>query len=157
MSSGSNPNADYVPAGAAGYTYPSEYRVERFYPDYYTSTRPQPTGLPETLGYGGASFDVKLSAIDVGQLSNLDNTKVVLIRPGFSTHAMNMGQRYVQLNSTYTADSTGAATLHVSQVPPNPAILVPGPALIFVVVNGVPSEGQWVTIGNGQLGPQPVS
>lgn len=68
-----------------------------------------------------------------------------------------MGQRYVQLNSTYTANSSGAAVLHVSQVPPNPAILAPGPALIFVVVNGVPSQGQWIVVGNGQLGPQPVS
>lgn len=41
-------------------------------------------------------------------------------------------------------------------MPPNPAILVPGPALIFVVVNGVPSTGQWVMIGNGQMGDQPI-
>lgn len=157
FSSGSNPNADYVSPGTAGYTYPTEYRVERFYPDFYTATRPQPTGLPTSLSYGGSYFDVQLSSSDVGPLSNLDNTKVVLIRPGFSTHAMNMGQRYVQLNSTFTASSSGSAVLHVSQVPPNPAILTPGPALIFVVVNGVPSEGQWVTVGNGKLGTQPVS
>ncbi|ORY61159.1 copper radical oxidase [Leucosporidium creatinivorum] len=157
FSSGSNPNADYVPAGTPGYLYPSEYRVERFYPDYYTSARPAPTGLPKTLGYGGKYFDVSLSADDVRKVANLDNTKVVLIRPGFSTHAMNMGQRYVQLDSTFTANSDGSAVLHVSQVPPNPAILAPGPCLIFVVVNGIPSEGQWVTIGNNKLGAQTVS
>ena len=39
-----------------------------------------------------------------------------------------MGQRYVQLDSTYTGNSDGSATLHVSQLPPNPAILAPGPA-----------------------------
>lgn len=132
------------------------FSVERFYPDYYTSTRPNPTGLPDTLAYGGKSFDVSLTSADVRKVANLDNTKVVLIRPGFSTHAMNMGQRYVQLNSTFTAKADGSAVLHVSQVPPNPAILAPGPALIFVVVNGVPSEGQWVTIGNGELGTQEV-
>lgn len=42
LSSGSNPNADFVPAGAAGYKYPTEYRVERFYPDYYTARVPSP-------------------------------------------------------------------------------------------------------------------
>jgi len=156
FSSGSNPNADYVPQGAPGYKYATEYRVERFYPDYFTSTRPQPTGLPKTLTYGGDYFDVTLSATDVGKTANLDNTRVTLIRPGFSTHAMNMGQRFVQLNSTFTANSDGSAVLHVSQMPPNPAILVPGPALIFVVVNGVPSTGQWVMIGNGQMGDQPI-
>lgn len=81
----------------------------------------------------------------------------MLIRPGFSTHAMNMGQRYVQLDSTFTANADGSAVLHVGQVPPNPAILAPGPCLLFVVVNGIPSEGQWVTIGNGELGAQTVS
>lgn len=58
---------------------------------------------------------------------------------------------------TYTANSDGSAVLHTSQVPPNPAILPPGPVLLFVVVNGVPSQGQWVTVGNGQLGAQTVS
>ncbi|SCV72721.1 BQ2448_4258 [Microbotryum intermedium] len=157
LSSGSNPNADYVAPNTPGYTYFTEYRVERFYPDYFTATRPQPTGLPTTLGYGGSYFNVTLSKTDVGNVSKLDNTMVVLIRPGFSTHAMNMGQRYVQLNSTFTANSDGSAVLHVSPVPPNAAILVPGPCLIFVVVDGIPSIGQWVTIGNGQLGAQTIS
>jgi len=68
---------------------------------------------------------------------------------------MNMGQRCVQLASTYTgstSDNTGI--LHVQQLPPNPAIIAPGPALFFVVVNGVPSVGLQIMIGNGQLGDQ---
>ncbi|KAL8277617.1 hypothetical protein RQP46_010049 [Phenoliferia psychrophenolica] len=156
LSSGSNPNADYVPAGTPGYKYPSEYRVERFYPDYYTATRPKPTGLPGQLGYGGNYFDLQLSSTDVGKISNLDNTKVVLVRTGFSTHAMNMGQRHVQLNMTFDAYSNGSATLHVSQAPPNAAIMAPGPCLIFVVVNGVPSTGSWLTVGSGELGAQTI-
>lgn len=67
-----------------------------------------------------------------------------------------MGQRYVQLESTYTGYSNTTAILHVSQVPPNPAILAPGPAFIFVVVNGVPSIGAQVMIGSGKLGAQPI-
>lgn len=39
-----------------------------------------------------------------------------------------MGQRMVQLDSTYTGNSDGSAVLHVSQAPPNPAIFPPGPA-----------------------------
>ncbi|GAA5964759.1 hypothetical protein JCM3765_002545 [Sporobolomyces pararoseus] len=156
FSSGSNPNADFVPQDAPGYKYFTEYRVERFYPDYYTSARPNPSGIPKSLSYGGDFFDITLSASDVGKVANLDNTRVTLIRPGFSTHAMNMGQRFVQLNSTFTANSDGSAVLHVSQLPPNPAILVPGPVLMFVVVNGVPSNGTWVMAGNGQLGDQPI-
>lgn len=66
----------------------------------------------------------------------------------------NMGQRFVQLNSSYTGYADGHAVLHVSQLPPNPAILAPGPALLFVVVNGVPSIGVQVMAGSGQLGAQ---
>jgi Domain of unknown function (DUF1929) len=65
-----------------------------------------------------------------------------------------MGQRYVQLENTYTGFANNTAVLHVSQVPPNPAILAPGPAFIFVVVNGVPSVGCQVMIGSGVLGVQ---
>lgn len=68
-----------------------------------------------------------------------------------------MGQRHVQLSNSYTYHSNGSATLHVAQLPPNPNIIAPGPALIFVVVNGVPSIGEWVMLGSGKLGTQKVS
>lgn len=67
-----------------------------------------------------------------------------------------MGQRYVQLENTYTGFSNSTAVLHVSQLPPNPAILAPGPALILVVVNGVPSVGRQVMIGWGILCVQQI-
>lgn len=54
-----------------------------------------------------------------------------------------MGQRYVELQTSYLVDTeSGVTTLFVNQLPPNPAILAPGPAMLFLVVNGVPSEGQ---------------
>jgi Domain of unknown function (DUF1929) len=66
-----------------------------------------------------------------------------------------MGQRFVQLDSSYTGYAgTNTATLHVSQVPPNAAILAPGPALIFVVINDTPSVGTMIMVGSGSLGPQ---
>ncbi|KAJ7141391.1 glyoxal oxidase N-terminus-domain-containing protein [Mycena epipterygia] len=153
---GSNPNSDYNVG--AGIKYPTEYRVERFYPSYYNARRPQPVGLLSQLSYGGPSFDVTLSADDLsGDVHNAANATVVLIRPGFSTHSMNMGQRFVQLDATYTAyGANNTATLHVSQLPPNPAILAPGPALLFVVVAGVPSVGVQVMVGSGVIGTQNV-
>jgi hypothetical protein len=69
----------------------------------------------------------------------------------------NMGQRYVQLQSSYTAyRQNNTATLHVAQLPPNPAIIAPGPAFIFVVVNGVPSIGLHVMLGSGNIEKQPT-
>lgn len=69
----------------------------------------------------------------------------------------NFGQRHVQLNSTYQLDPSGHATLYVSQLPPNPAILTPGPAYIFVVVEGVPSIGQQIMVGSGAIEDQNVT
>jgi len=64
--------------------------------------------------------------------------------------------RFVELEMTSTAKSDGSAVLHVNNLPPNPAVLAPGPALLFVVINGVPSIGQMVTVGSGQVGTQTV-
>lgn len=154
--SGSNPNPDYTVGPTV--TYPSEYRTEILYPLYYNQRRPQPQGLLAQYTYGGPYFNVQLNSNDFfGNVQNVQNTSVVIIRTGFSTHAMNMGQRFVQLNSTYTAyRQNNTATLHVSQLPPNPAILAPGPAYIFVVVNGVPSIGLPIMVGSGQLGTQNI-
>ncbi|CAE6431726.1 hypothetical protein RSOLAG1IB_01036 [Rhizoctonia solani AG-1 IB] len=153
---GSNPNADYTVG--SNVKYPTEYRVERFYPSYYSKRRPEPNGLLSQLGYGGNYFNVTLSKDDLfGNVSMIATAKVVIIRPGFSTHAMNMGQRYVELETSYTGNEDGSGVLHVSQLPPNPAILAPGPALVFVTVNGVPSVGIHMMAGSGQLGKQTVS
>lgn len=164
FNAGSNPNADYIPrsgfvdSNGISYKYPTEYRVEMFYPDYYDNARPEPTGLPDTLSYGGNYFNISLSATDLqNDRQNIDTAKVMVMRTGYSTHAMNMGMRMVQLNSTWTLNSSGSGgTLHVAQMPPNPSVMAPGPALMFVVVNGVPSVGVDVMVGNGEIGDQTV-
>lgn len=163
FNAGSNPNADYIPYSGyvdqrgISYTYPTEYRVEMFYPDYYADSRPQPQGLPSTLGYGGNYFNISLTAADLNNnASSIDSVKVVVMRTGYSTHAMNMGMRMVQLNSTWTLNADGSGVIHSAQMPPNPSIMAPGPAMIYVTVNGVPSVGVDVMVGNGQIGDQDV-
>lgn len=160
---GSNPNFDYIPyrgfvdEKGTRYTYPTEYRVEMFYPEYYDKPRPKPRGLPSNLTYGGPTFDLQLNASDLNNNASLvDTAQVVVMRTGYSTHAMNMGMRMVQLNSTWTLHRDGSATIHSQQMPPNPSIMAPGPALLFVVVNGVPSIGVDIMIGAGEVGPQPI-
>ncbi|KAI0046059.1 copper radical oxidase [Auriscalpium vulgare] len=150
---GSNPNPDYN----VNVPYVTEYRVEKFYPPYFSSRRPQPAGLPLQVGYGGDGFDVTLSKDDLfGDIKHIEHAKVVVMRMGFSTHTMNMGQRMVELESSYTVNSDGSAILHCSSLPPNPAIFQPGPAFIYVVVNHVPSVGIQIMVGSGQIGQQPV-
>ncbi|KAG6855699.1 hypothetical protein H0H87_011890 [Tephrocybe sp. NHM501043] len=154
--SGSNPNSDYNVGPTI--KYPTEYRTERFYPSYYNERRPQPAGILAQLSYGGSSFTVSLDSEDLfGDVNNVKDATVVVIRPGFSTHSMNMGQRFLQLENTYRGyAANNSAVLYVSQIPPNPAIIAPGPAFVFVVVKGVPSVGVKVMIGSGDLGKQEV-
>jgi hypothetical protein len=64
---------------------------------------------------------------------------------------MNMGQRALQLDHTYTVESNGTIILHTAQLPPNPALFQPGPAFLFVTISGIPSNGTYVLIGNGQV------
>ncbi|KAH0826387.1 putative copper radical oxidase [Lanmaoa asiatica] len=153
---GSNPNVDVNLTTV----FPTTYTAEIFYPPYFSaSVRPKPTGIPSTLTYGGSSFNITVPSSSYTGSANAaaSNTTVILTRGGFTTHAMNMGQRFMQLNNTYTVSSDGSYVLHVAQVPPNANLLTPGPCLMFVVINGIPSNGTMVTVGNGQIGTQPVS
>jgi len=116
----------------------------------------QELGSPDASD-GGPSFDISLSLSDLGQNPlHINITKPVIIRTGFSTHTMNMGQRHIELDHSFTSYDNGSATLHVAQMEPNPAILAPGPALFFVVVNGVPSNAVMVMIGDGIIGQQTI-
>lgn len=152
---GSNPHPDYV----VETTYPTEYRTERFYPWYYSMRRPEPNGLLSQLGYGGSYFNVTLSKDDMNgdPNTNAPLTKAIILRTGFSTHAINMGQRYLELQTSYTINLDGTVTLHVSQLPPNANIFAPGPAVIHIVVAGVPSVGKIIMVGSGVIGTQVVN
>jgi hypothetical protein len=153
---GSNPHPDYLVG--KGIEYPTEYRTERFYPWYYAHTRPEPQGLLSSIGYGGSYFNVTLSAADLQYNATglITTVKAIILRTGFSTHAMNMGQRLVELQTSWIVELDGSATLFVSQLPPNPNILVPGPAVIHIVVGGVPSVGRMIMVGSGTMGNQTI-
>lgn len=156
MIAGSNPNVDVNLTTV----FPTTYKIEIFYPPYFSaSTRPVPTGIPKTISYGGNSFDITVPASSYSGSANdaVDATTVVLHRGGFTTHAMNMGQRYLQLNNTYTVNKDGSLTLHVAQAPPNPNLFQPGPAFVFVTIHGIPSNGTYVIVGSGQIGTQPTA
>lgn len=147
---GSNPNVDFN----GSTVFPTEYRAEAFYPSYFSAgTRPSASGIPTTLTYGGPSFDLTITpAAYTGNANEAaGNTTVVLMRTGFTTHAMNMGQRMVQLNNTYTVYDNGTIVLHVSQVPPNPHLLTPGPVFLHIVTHGIPSTGTYVIVGSGRI------
>jgi hypothetical protein len=68
---------------------------------------------------------------------------------------MNFGQRYLELETTYIKDEDkDDITLNVAQIPPNANIFQPGPAYIFLVVDGIPSQGEIIMIGSGNIEEQ---
>jgi len=156
MIAGSNPNID------VNWTtiYPTTYTAEIFYPPYFSaSVRPQPSGMPQTLSYGGDMFNLTIPSSSYTGSTNAAaaNTSVVLVRGGFTTHAMNMGQRHMELRTSYTVNDDGSYVMHVAQPHPNPNIFQPGPALLFVNINGIPSNGSYVILGSGMVETQPTS
>jgi Domain of unknown function (DUF1929) len=156
MVAGSNPHADVV----VNTVYPTTWTAEYFYPPYFSAKiRPVPSGIPTTLTYGGDHFDITIpsssysGSVDTAAAA----TTVWLMRQGFTTHAMNMGQRSMQLNTTYTIKTDGTILVHTAQLPPNPNLFQPGPAFLFVTISGIPSNGTYVIVGNGQYGNQPTA
>jgi len=153
---GSNPNIDVNTSTI----FPTNYQAEIFYPSYFSaSTRPAPTGKPTTLTYGGPSFDITIPASSYSGPANIAaaSAQCVIHRGGFTTHAMNMGQRLLQLNNTFTVNADGSIILHVAPAPSNTNLFTPGPAFMFVNVLGIPSNGSYLIVGNGQIGTQPTS
>ena len=68
---------------------------------------------------------------------------------------MNFGQRYLELETTYIKDEDkDDITLNVAQMPPNANLFQPGPAYIFLVVDGIPSQGEIIMIGSGNIEEQ---
>lgn len=158
---GSNPHMDVATTmpkdpvnGVQAYN--TTYELEKWYPEYYFEERPQPQNLPGYILYGGNTWSFKMDAKFMGNAANYraQNTKIMVIRPGFSTHAMNMGQRSLQLQHSYTVNDDGTVDFTVMPMPKNVNLFAPGPALLFVTIDGIPSNGKYIMVGQQDFGGQ---
>lgn len=134
---GSNPNLD-----RSDVSYRTEYRVEWFNPPYMTETRPYITDdVPKVLRFGD---EVEIKVLLPPTTNDI---KVVLMDLGFVTHATHANSRLVYLKATSNGDK-----LRVTG-PPNGNVYPPGPGFLYVVTDGVPSEGVKVIVGDGRDPP----
>ena len=69
--------------------------------------------------------------------------QVVLSAPGFHTHGSGMTQRMVMMTFT----GAGESTLNVTS-PRDESVMPPGVYLLFIVENGIPSEGVWIQLSS---------
>jgi hypothetical protein len=67
------------------------------------------TNVPTTLSYGGNYFDITIQPSSDTSIADdaAKSTTIWLIRQGFTKHAMNMGQRIMQINNTFTVQNNG--------------------------------------------------
>ncbi|KAF7325737.1 hypothetical protein MKEN_00424100 [Mycena kentingensis (nom. inval.)] len=137
MIAGSGPTRSFSVAGTPNVSFPTEYRVEYLQADF--TDRPSILSSPVQILFnesGELEVDIPASLAD-GQI------QVSLMDMGFATHAWHTSSRLVFLEH-----ELNGRTLDIT-APPNGNIYPPGPAWIFVVVDGVYSEGVQVMIGDG--------
>lgn len=114
--------------------HPTEYRVEIFAPTYMDSAaRPVTDTAPETIKYGQQTT-VSASGLEDKLV------KVQLSYSGFHTHAVDMGQRMVELELEVEGENVTITG------PANASVMPPGVYLLWVVADGVPSEARWVSL-----------
>ncbi|KAK7449238.1 hypothetical protein VKT23_013383 [Stygiomarasmius scandens] len=135
---GSNPNVD-----VETHEFPTEYRLEWLSPPYMQHTRPTYTGLPATFDYNSEI------TLDINLPEGAQSVSAVIMDFGFATHGVHMDQRLVGLVSKLSDDRTQLTVTG----PPSPTIYSPGPAYLFVLVDGVPSFGSKTLIGTGAQPP----
>lgn len=112
-----------------------EERIEVYSPPYlFKGERGDIPEHPLEIHYG-ANFHIRMSAATFVKQA----TKVVLMRPGSTTHTRNFDQRLVEM--TMTKDPAFPRRLYLT-APPNGNIAPPGYYLLFVLnAQGVPSRG----------------
>ncbi|RGB32132.1 Copper radical oxidase [Rhizophagus diaphanus] len=134
---GSNPQGSVT----LNVKYPTEYRVEIFYPPYLYSSTPRPNiislqaspinenRIPVSYGQE-VTMVVQIKSDGVNQ----PVLKACIIHHGFITHSQNFSQRYVYLEITnFWADSSAVDQYILTiKLPPNPTIISPGPSYIYV-------------------------
>ena len=64
---------------------------------------------------------------------------------GFVTHSVHANSRLVYLKNTLDADAKKISVIG----PPNGDIYPPGPGWLYVLVDGVPSRGCKIMVGDG--------
>jgi len=109
--------------------------VEYFSPPYlFKGSRPVIESAPTSVAYGQQMTIVTPDAGDI--------TRVVLVRPGSTTHATNFDQRWMKLSFT-----RGTGSL-IADIPSSPTRLPPGYYMLFILSSqGVPSVAPFVHVG----------
>lgn len=133
-----------VPGQVPSEDYVTEFRVEKYTPPYLSGDnakkRPTNVSLSGDKVKVGGSFHVVFDAPD-GAMA----VKVALYHGGFVTHSLHMGMRMAFADTEGFVKGVKSQILTV-KMPPNNNVLPPGPYVVYVLVDGVPGIGQFVSV-----------
>lgn len=129
---GKTPSEDYV----------TEFRIETLTPPYLAgdniNKRPTNVKFSTKSLKPAQTFTITFSGKGSG-------VKVSMIHGGFVTHSLHMNQRFVWLDNKGFNSGATTQTITVT-MPPNYNIAPPMPYVIYVLVDGIPSVGQFVSV-----------
>lgn len=141
---GSNPVEMPVLAADARTPFATEFRVETYTPPYLrgakAARRPAQIKLSATRLAAGGAFEVEFVAPEGAR-----GVEVVLYHGGFVTHSVHMNQRMVVLDVAGFVAQGGRQRVVVG-MPPSGNVVPPGPYVVYVLVDGVPGVGQFVSV-----------
>ena len=146
MIAGSNPNEMPVLNPSEANPFTTEFRVQIYTPPYLSgdkaSRRPTSVQLSATnLSVNSETFSIRFWASEGSQ-----DVKIALYHGGFVTHSLHMSHRMLFLDHSGWKVGGGQQYLTVT-MPPNSSVAPPGPYVVYVTVDGVPSIGQSVMVG----------
>jgi hypothetical protein len=150
MIAGSNPVEQpllFANPGNPMEAFPTEFRVEIYTPHYLLGRkayrRPQAVQISDRyLAADGDTFTIRFVAP-----FGAKQVRVSLYHGGFVTHSLHMNHRMLFLDTEGWYPRKRKQEIRVT-MPPNSSVAPPGPYVVYVVVDGVPSVGQFVMVGD---------
>ncbi|KAF9735095.1 hypothetical protein PMIN03_003943 [Paraphaeosphaeria minitans] len=141
--SGSNPVEQPILTPSAQNPFVTEFRNEIYTPPYLQGNPTRPTGVAlktKNLKANGGTLEISFYAPP-----NAKQVKVSLYYGGFVTHSVHMGHRNLFLDVVNFKPGQKNQKIDVT-LPPNRNVAPAGPYVVYILVDGVPSVGQFVQV-----------
>ncbi|KAK2742947.1 hypothetical protein FQN57_005077 [Myotisia sp. PD_48] len=127
--------------------YVTEFRVEIYTPHYLMDGNENRRPFDVSISSRYLSANGRRFTITFNIHENAESLRVALYHGGVVTHSLHMGHRMLYLDSYGWRPGRTRQNVRVT-MPPNSRVAPPGPYVVYVVVDGVPSMGQFVMVEN---------
>ena len=139
--SGSNPVEQPVLESTIVNPYVTEFRNERWIPPYLSggNVHKRPTSIQLfnlTMSCDGSVYFVNFTCPIITK-----NVKIAILHGGFVTHSLHMGQRMLFLETSQFQHGIPFQRIRFC-MPPTTNSCPPGPWVLYILCDGIPSVGQ---------------